>query len=83
MDIIAQKNTQLVFVEVKTRTDERFGKPEEGVTAHKLREVQKTSEYYLLLHPPGKLSYRIDVIGIEMDAGGGVIYFNHWENVTM
>jgi putative endonuclease len=83
LDIVAQKANQLVFVEVKTRSNEQFGKPEEGVTPRKLAEVKRTAMYYLLLHPPGNRQYRIDVIAIEMTESGHLQYFNHLENVTL
>lgn len=71
-----------MFVEVKTRKDESFGKPEEAVTPRKLREVIQTAEYYVVLNPTLPTSIRIDVIGIILDAENSVKYFNHIVNVT-
>ena len=36
LDIIAQKGDLLVFVEVKTRIGNEFGRPEEAITSGKL-----------------------------------------------
>jgi putative endonuclease len=82
LDIIAIKDNVLVFVEVKTRIGERFGKPEEAVTPWKLREVVKTAEYYKLTHDNLPDLMRIDVIGIELDEDDKVVYFRHLESVT-
>ena len=83
LDIICTKDDTLVFVEVKTRIGEEFGKPEESVTPRKLREVVKTAQYYKLLHEELPESMRIDVIGIQFDDSDTPSYFNHIQNVTM
>ena len=83
LDLICVKDDILVFVEVKTRMGEAFGKPEESVTPRKLREVIKTAEYYKLSHSRLPDALRIDVIGIELDEDEKIVYFNHIENVTM
>lgn len=83
IDIIALDGDILVFVEVKTRLDEMFGKPEEAVTPWKLHEVVKTAQYYKLLRPELPDAMRIDVIGIELDLDGTLKYFNHIPNVTL
>ena len=82
LDIIAVVKDILVFVEVKTRIGSAFGKPEEAVTPWKLKEVIKTAEYYVLLHPELSKSIRIDVIGIELDTDYKQKYFNHIISVT-
>ncbi|MFC1647203.1 YraN family protein [Patescibacteria group bacterium] len=82
IDIICKKNDVLIFVEVKARIGDQFGKPEESITPWKLKEVIKTSEFYISLHPEFTGSARIDVIGIELAADYTLKYFNHIENVT-
>jgi putative endonuclease len=81
IDIIAIQNNVLVFVEVKTRIGDKFGKPEEAVTRWKLREVIKTAAYYTQTHHTPDLQ-RIDVIGIELDNENNLKYFNHLKSVT-
>ena len=81
IDIIALEKDVIVFVEVKTRIGEEFGKPEEAVTPWKLREVIKTAQYYAQTHQIPE-SMRIDVIGIGLDNENKVIYFNHLKSVT-
>lgn len=83
IDIICVKDDTLVFVEVKTRIGEEFGKPEEAVTPRKLREVVKTAQFFKLIHDELPESMRIDVIGIEFDDSDTPSYFNHIENVTL
>lgn len=82
LDIIAIDGSTLVFIEVKTRIGNAFGKPEEAVTTWKLREVIQTVQFYKSLHPELPESMRIDIIGIELDTDETIIYFNHIQNAT-
>lgn len=68
IDLIFLDHGVLVFVEVKTRCDKRFGEPEEAVTPWKIRSIIKTGQYFSLLHPELPDSLRIDVVAILMDA---------------
>jgi len=82
IDLIAVIYDTLVFIEVKTRTGKSFGTPEEAITQRKLRDVIKTAQYYLLLHPDLPKSHRIDVIAIELYADKTIRNIRHIENVT-
>ena len=50
IDIVAQKNGVLYFVEVKTRSSFRYGLPCEAVTAAKQAKIYRCAEYYLQLN---------------------------------
>ena len=83
LDIIAIHNTTLVFIEVKTRTNLRFGTPEEAITPRKLHELVQTAQYYVILHPELPKLMRIDVIGIMMDEDTEEVQrITHTENIT-
>ena len=69
IDIVAIDQDTLVFVEVKTRWSEKFGKPEEAVTLSKLAKIKRTGEYFCLLKPDYPKKQRIDVVAIEMEKG--------------
>ena len=47
VDIIAQKDGFLVFVEVKTRGSKKFRKPEEAIDKKKMALYKDTSKEYL------------------------------------
>ena len=47
LDIVAEKDQELIIVEVKTRTDERFGSPEDAVTPTKIRRIIASIEAYI------------------------------------
>ena len=54
-----------MFVEVKTRTSQSFGYPEEAVTPRKQINMVSAAQHYLQEHPDLDLDWRIDVISIE------------------
>lgn len=63
IDIIAQNNSYLVFIEVKTRDENYSVSPLEAVTVAKQKKLYKTALLYLQMYPT-KLQPRFDVIGI-------------------
>jgi len=63
VDIIAQKDDFLVFIEVKTRGSKKFGKPEEAIDNKKIALYKDAVEGYLKQSPSQK-EIRFDVISI-------------------
>jgi putative endonuclease len=47
IDLIVQKGIFLVFVEVKSLTNLKFGMPEIGVNKHKVAMVTKAADFYV------------------------------------
>jgi len=70
IDIIAQNltNTQIIFVEVKTRTSNSFGYPENAVNSAKKEHLQKTAQKYLIdYNYPVMQDYRFDTLAVELN----------------
>ncbi|HCM82095.1 MAG: hypothetical protein UW37_C0008G0022 [Candidatus Gottesmanbacteria bacterium GW2011_GWA2_44_17] len=82
IDIIATKDKILVFIEVKTRINQKYGSPEEAVTPRKIKEVIATAAYYSLLHSDLPTSHRIDVIAIQLFPDRTIQDLRHIENIT-
>lgn len=63
IDIIAQKNSTLVCVEVKTRSTDEFGDPQDAVKDKKIKLLVKAMDYYVTSKD---LDYevRFDIIAI-------------------
>ena len=47
IDLIARRENELYFIEVKTRRSDRFGRPSEAVNLHKQSRIKKAASYYL------------------------------------
>lgn len=80
IDLIARKACVLVFVEVKTRSSNSFGNPEEAVTASKLTHIIESAESYLQEYPELEQDWQIDVIAIRKISGQHPEIV-HFENV--
>ena len=63
LDIICEKDGQLVVVEVKTRNTAVYGEPLESVNRRKQRQIVKATNEYILMHEID-LEVRMDVISI-------------------
>ena len=74
IDIIAQKEQYLCFVEVKTRGEHAMGRPAAAVTRSKQEKILKTSQYYITLHRQEiqrqDLQPRFDCMEVFADADG-------------
>jgi putative endonuclease len=60
----------VVFVEVKTRSSDRFVDPESAVDARKRRQLLKVAQFYLAGHDPGDRPVRFDVVAVVGSAKG-------------
>ena len=63
VDIIAQDDSFLVFIEVKTRGSKKFGKPEDAIDKKKISLYKDAAEGYLEQYPTDA-EIRFDVMSI-------------------
>ncbi len=73
LDIVAEKNGVLVFVEVRTRHGDKFGTPEESIDQRKQTKLQQVSETYLEEHGLEDREWRIDVVAIDIGKNNEVV----------
>lgn len=64
IDIIAEDEDMIVFVEVKYRVNNSFGSPLDSISPKKIRSICKTAGFYLKSR---EVSARFDVISIVKD----------------
>lgn len=69
IDIIANKEKYIVFVEVKTRTNEKYGKPSEAVNKTKKLHMIRSAAIFLRENNFSKFIIRFDVIEVYMING--------------
>jgi putative endonuclease len=67
LDAVAYQGDTLVFIEVRSRRDDRFGGGLAAVTAAKQRRVARAAATYLALRRPSFRACRFDVVGITGD----------------
>jgi putative endonuclease len=79
IDIIAEKEHCLYFIEVKTRSNVDHGQPYEAVNKRKIYHIKKVAQYYLLKnsYPDYKLKLAVFSILIE----GEKIDLKFWDDV--
>src|ERR1700744_6342623 len=66
IDLIAYKNKVIIFAEVKTRSSNSFGEPEDFVDARKQKLlIEAADEYIYLMEHEGEV--RFDIISILFD----------------
>ena len=64
LDIIALDKNEIVFIEVKARTSNRYGTPSEAVNKIKQKHMLQTIKYYLYIRNLSGEFVRIDVIEV-------------------
>ncbi len=66
--IMVDQNRSIVFIEVKTRTDESFTPTETLITTEKQDKMFKTARYFLASHNIENRPYRFDIVTITLDS---------------
>lgn len=64
IDLIGRDGDYLVFIEVRSRSKELFGLPEETIGWAKRQKILGTAQHYLVRHP-STLPVRFDVIALS------------------
>ena len=67
IDIVALDKDELVFIEVKTRTTDKYGVPSEAVDYEKMKHILRVAEYYLYVNKIKDVYCRIDVIEVIVE----------------
>jgi putative endonuclease len=75
------KEMVLVFVEVKTRTSESFGYPEQAITRKKWDHLLRTINDFQDNHPQYEYDWRVDVIAVQRLSVDQSPDIKHFENV--
>lgn len=79
IDIIAKDKQELVFVEVKTRTNTLYGKPIDAVNTPKQKHLISTVQYYLYVNHLENEFVRLDVIEVYLN--GDAYKINHIKQI--
>jgi putative endonuclease len=74
IDIIAEKNDVIHFIEVKTRHSNNFGYPEESVGRKKFKNLQKAASVFLNRFDK-VMKIQFDILSIRILPGKEIEYF--------
>ncbi len=70
IDLVAERDGVVAFIEVKTRAGVGYGHPLEAITWRKRREIQQVAAAWVDRHGRPAYTYRFDAIAILIVAGG-------------
>ena len=70
VDLVLRDGSVVVFCEVKTRADARFGSPLEQVSAAKAARLRRLAARWLGDHQVPAREVRIDLVGVLLDRVG-------------
>ncbi len=80
LDLVVIKEGKLVFVEVKTRSSGKYGRPEEAITEQKIQHLVESALSYIAENPQVPGDWQIDVIAIETGQPGQDPVITHFED---
>ena len=82
IDLIMKDGNTIVFIEVKTRTNNKFGLPEGGITRRKQLHIKQSAAFLMMEHPDWGESWRIDVLAISGRPGDQPPEIHWFENAV-
>jgi putative endonuclease len=83
IDLIAQKNDEIVFIEVKTRTSEHYGYPEEAVNDWKIKKISRCARNFLHTRNLHTVYARFDIISVIIDEKTNNTTIKHIPNISI
>ncbi|MFZ3070388.1 MAG: YraN family protein [Anaerolineaceae bacterium] len=81
LDLVTKKDQTLVFVEVKTRSNQEYGTGEQAITPKKLQALRDSITVYLETFPEPLPEWQIDLIVVEGALNSPDPILLHYENL--
>lgn len=81
LDLVARDGNTVVFCEVKTRRRATPAGPLEGITPSKLLQIRRLGGVWLAEHEPGRVTVRVDAIGVHWPLSGGRPVITHLRGI--
>ncbi|HEU0026621.1 MAG TPA: YraN family protein [Ktedonobacterales bacterium] len=82
LDLIAERDGEVIAIEVKTRRGDAMGAPEEAITPAKRRKLIATLQTYLMERGAEQAACRIDVIAVRLDGAGRWLETVHYPSAV-
>lgn len=80
IDLVVQHGDSLVFVEVRTKTGDRFGTPEESLTPWKKERLRRNAAAYVA-KANWTGPYRLDAVCIVLKPDQSIERLAHYEHI--
>jgi len=80
IDLVTEKDSELIFVEVKTISKEQLGAPEFKIDASKLSKLEKAIDVYIMRHDVKK-DIRLDAVAVSLIRG--IPRFKYFQGIEM
>lgn len=81
IDLVVGKGEMIVFVEVKTRTSNICGLPEESVNYYKIKKMKIAATQYAQKNNIVDKDLRLDCLAVELDMVKKTARMRHHENI--
>ncbi|MBU1044611.1 MAG: YraN family protein [Candidatus Omnitrophica bacterium] len=81
MDLVVKKKDLLVFVEVRTKTNEYFGSPEQTINKDKINRLIRSAQAYVAYNKYSG-NYRIDAVCIVLNPDDSPQRISHYQSIT-
>ena len=78
IDLVAERDGTVAFIEVKARKGAGFGGPVQAVNHRKRKQLERSAMVWIDRHGREAESYRFDVVGVLLD--GAEVRICHVEN---
>lgn len=82
IDIIASREEFFVFIEVKTRTSNKFGMAHEAMTDAKIKNLQDAIELYIYNNNLKLNNVRLDLISVDLDMVKRLANIKHYKEIV-
>lgn len=72
LDIVGKEGDTLCFIEVKTRSNKKFGTPAQAVSASKQSTIMRLAQVYMQRYSIKDIPVRFDIVELMMNRDGMV-----------
>lgn len=81
IDLIAERNKELIFIEVKTRTSFTYGSPEEAVDAKKQQKILAVIDQYWKKKNLNPTEWHLEIITLFYNRRKKQFFLRHLKNL--
>lgn len=81
IDILAKKNGMLIFVEVKTRTNDIYGDASDSFGSRKTENLKNAILQYILEENIDENKVQIDLIAVDINKIRKIANIKHYKNI--